>query len=378
MRWIFKRDKGHIGLESLSEHLDGCLPAAEAEKVESHLESCLQCREEFESLQYTVKLLNRVPEVSPRRVFTLDVAPEPALAPVARGLRVPAWSYGAAASVAVMLFVAVLSADLTGSLEGEPRVPDVPTLAVGAPSETTDGAQPAITPSEPGSTEEAAPAPSEEDQRETELAESQEEAATPTPSDGTSAEAAAAPIPALDPTTVPPSAEDSVAQAAPAPAEPSTPTRAFGDFAKGQEETPTPETQAGITVADDAAVETESIEAAPPESVPAPDESLEATPAPEPPTPTSTPTQKPFVTQEFAVETAITAGSEALPEAQVSDETGAAEATAEAVAAAPPQLVGGGTTAFWRILEGVSAGVAVLLVGWFFLRVVAARRRSVS
>lgn len=259
MRWILKRNKGHIGLENLSKYIDRRLAAAKAEKVESHIESCPRCHEEFESLQHTVSLLNRVPEVSSRRIFTLDVAPTPAPAPVIGGFRVPAWSYGVAASVAVMLFVAILSADLTGSLEGTPRALDVSSLAAEPPSESTEGSQQALTaPPSPGPAEDAAPAVSDEDQSKTEAAKSQEGAMVESLSDG-----------------------------------------AFAKSAAG--------------------------------STPAPD-----TPA-------------------------------------ISD---AEEAPSEAVAATTPELVSGGTTTLWRVLEGISAGVAVLLLVWFILRMRAARRRS--
>ena len=366
MRWIFKRSKGHIGLETLSEHLDGRLAATEGQTVERHLESCLQCREEFESLQYTIGLLNRVPEVSPRRVFTLDIAPEPAPVPIARGFRVPAWSYGAAASVAVMLFVAVLSADLTGSLEGELRVLDDSTLAATAPSGTTKEAGNAITPPEPGPTGEAALEPSGEDQGVVEAAESQDQAVKALPSEGASQGAAAGPTPTPESAALAPSGEEPVTPlAAPPPAEQTTPPKAFGDFSGRQDGTPIPLTAAGITADNDAAAEAESVEAAP----------LEPTQAPLPlTTPASAPTPRPVVTQEYTVETAIKAGSDAE-----GDETArATEALSEEVAAISPQSIGGSTATFWRVLEGVSAGVAVLLLGLLFLRVLAARRRSIS
>ena len=357
MRWIFKRNKGHIGLEILSEHIDGRLLSAEAENVERHLGSCLQCREEFESLQYTVGLLNRVPEVSPRRIFTLDIAPEPAPVPIARGFRVPAWSYGVAASVAVMLFVAVLSADLTGSLEGTPRTLDDSTLASGAQSEPTEGAQQAITAPLPGPVEDAAPAVSDEDQSETEAAKSQEGAVAEAPSDGAFAESAAGPTPARDTPAISDAEEAPVSESpAPLPAEPTTPLKAFGDAATGQEGTSAP---TGVTSAPGAA----AAETAPAEPTPVP---LTLT------TPISAPTSKPVVTQEYAVETAITAGSDA-------EEDGTSrgpEAPSDAVAATTPELISGSTATFWRVLEGVPAGVAVLLLGWFFLRVLPARRRS--
>ena len=115
--WIFKKKKEHLDLETLSEHLDGRLPADDRRKVELHLEACSECKQEFEFLRSTVHLIRRVPEMSPRRSLTLDVAPF--VEPAREGPRVPAWAYGAVASVAVLVFVAVLSADLGGLLEGD-------------------------------------------------------------------------------------------------------------------------------------------------------------------------------------------------------------------------------------------------------------------
>ena len=115
--WIFRKKKEHLDLETLSEHLDGRLSADDSRRVELHLEACSECKQEFESLRSTVHLIRRVPEMSPRRSFTLDVAPS--IEPAPEGPRVPAWAYGAVASVAVLAFVAVLSADLGGLLEGD-------------------------------------------------------------------------------------------------------------------------------------------------------------------------------------------------------------------------------------------------------------------
>ena len=119
---ILRRRREHIALETLSEHLDGRLRGSERQRVERHLEACSLCSEELRSLEATVGLLRRVPMESPRRVFTLGEAPSSASS--RQRLRVPAWAYGAVASVAVMLFVALLSADLTGSLAGEASTPE--------------------------------------------------------------------------------------------------------------------------------------------------------------------------------------------------------------------------------------------------------------
>ncbi len=122
------RKKGdHRSLETLSEYLDGRLSGRELEDLERHLEACSMCGEELESLQFTVGLLRRVPMAEPRRIFTLGEAPSPA--PVRREMRVPAWAYGAAASVVVLFFAAVLSADLGGVLAQDVSVPEAPVEA---------------------------------------------------------------------------------------------------------------------------------------------------------------------------------------------------------------------------------------------------------
>ncbi len=116
--WIFRKNRGHISLETLSEYIDGRLSSGESEKVERHLEGCPGCSAELESLTYTVSLLRRMPVTSPRRAYTLGEAP-PVVASTPWRARVPVWAYGAAASVFVVLFALVLSANLSGSLTGD-------------------------------------------------------------------------------------------------------------------------------------------------------------------------------------------------------------------------------------------------------------------
>jgi len=61
----------------LSPYIDGQLSPGEKDRVEEHIESCDACRRELESLRATVKLLHRVPVVSPPRSFTLaEVVPK--------------------------------------------------------------------------------------------------------------------------------------------------------------------------------------------------------------------------------------------------------------------------------------------------------------
>ena len=89
-------------------------------------------------------LVRRVPSLTPRRTYTLQEGP--ALAPPL-GIRVPAWAYGAAASVAVLFLALLVSADLSGLLDQEASRPVVPdgaleaTLPEAGSSETVQEAQ---------------------------------------------------------------------------------------------------------------------------------------------------------------------------------------------------------------------------------------------
>ena len=115
--WIFRKNVQHIGLETLSEYLDGRLPASQALQLEGHVEACDRCGLELESLRETVGLLRQMPMLEPRRIFTVGEAP--LLAPTRPLFRVPSWAYGAAASVAVLVLALVTTADLGGLLAGE-------------------------------------------------------------------------------------------------------------------------------------------------------------------------------------------------------------------------------------------------------------------
>ena len=122
--------------ETLSEYVDGRLSQREHSKVERHLEGCSLCARELKSIQYTVGLLRRAPVVSPRRSFTM--AGVPLTAPPRLLLKAPAWAYGAVASVAVLFFAVVLSADATGLLAGDASGPDSP-LQTGEPPPPAPG-----------------------------------------------------------------------------------------------------------------------------------------------------------------------------------------------------------------------------------------------
>ena len=142
--WFVRRKREHISLETLSEYLDGRLPESGRRRAELHLGTCDHCREELASLEYAVGLVRRVPSLTPRRTYTLQEGP--ALAPPL-GIRVPAWAYGAVASVAVLFLALLVSADLSGLLDQEASRPVVPdgaleaTLPEAGSSETVQEAQ---------------------------------------------------------------------------------------------------------------------------------------------------------------------------------------------------------------------------------------------
>ena len=107
----------HPGTDALSEYLDRMLSPRRQAQVARHLESCDGCQAELASLQLTVGLLQRVPQVEPPRSFTFTAPPL-----VERPRRPQGalnWALaGAGASLALLLAV-VLSADMVGVLRGD-------------------------------------------------------------------------------------------------------------------------------------------------------------------------------------------------------------------------------------------------------------------
>ena len=116
------KGREHLGDETLSEYLSGRLPPEEARHVDTHVDTCAVCRQELDSLGYTVGLMQRVPMAPPRTTFVLSEAPvgDSRRGPVSW---LPGWAYGAAASVAVIVFAVVLSADVVGLLAGDAATP---------------------------------------------------------------------------------------------------------------------------------------------------------------------------------------------------------------------------------------------------------------
>ena len=126
---IIRRSHQHIKAETLSEYLDGRIQGSALARVGQQLAACQLCREEMESLRSAITMLRELPEEAPRRSFVMAAPPPmPARAPSSAFqlrdfLRVPQWAYAGAASVAVIVLVALISADATGLLspDGAPE-----------------------------------------------------------------------------------------------------------------------------------------------------------------------------------------------------------------------------------------------------------------
>ena len=317
----FQIKQGHISLETLSEHLDGRLSTGSREKVERHLQACSRCGDELESLRSTVGLLRRVPMLSPRRVFTLDSAPS--TAPTHQRLGVPAWASGAVASVAVMIFAVVLSADLGGFLAEDVSAPDVLVTPIEAPS---SAAVPTLPPDELVVKEVVKEIIVEREvvvekevikevQVEREVVVEKEAAIESVAEQEVTAETDAAAAPA---------APELAAAAMPGAASAST--------------APTPASQMQLAQAEDVTAIA----------------------------PTTTTTPAPVTA------TVATPELDELRQAAVPTPSGDMADTLEVVRT---KVTGGGTAPVWRVLEGVSGGIALLLVAWVLWRL---RRRSHS
>ncbi len=78
----FRKDKCSQTRGLLSAYMDQQLGLQEQEGVERHLKACQGCRQELDSLRGTVRLLHRVPQVSPARSFVVtEVKPLPRWSP---------------------------------------------------------------------------------------------------------------------------------------------------------------------------------------------------------------------------------------------------------------------------------------------------------
>ena len=352
--WIFRKHRQHISLEALSEYLDGRLAPARRNRVETHLEACSSCKEEVESLEHTVGLLRQAPTLRPRRIFTIAEAPVPVRVP--RVARVPAWAYGAAASVAVMAFLVLLSADITGSLSGEPaglQVPDASQIESALPTSTgQEGAEAGLAPE--ADTQIAAPTDEQAELK----------AEPPSAQDVVQRADESTPSPAPTPTTGTPP---------PTPGEEEIVTRVVEQEAGEGPFVPATTPQTGI-----AEVPAEAAPVAPEEiSEPEPVQEVVVAVANLPsPVPLEAPEPEASEQRAAGVASSVDATpAEAEPE-QVT--TAASREPDTATEAAPVAALEESTAVVWRVLEGIFGGIALLLVGAILWRLNTKRRNPIS
>ena len=74
MMWLkgLRKTQCDLVRELLSPYIDDELGSKERQKVDSHLESCQSCREEFDSIRKTISLVQNMPVIEPRRSFAIS------------------------------------------------------------------------------------------------------------------------------------------------------------------------------------------------------------------------------------------------------------------------------------------------------------------
>ena len=155
MGWLLKVfGFSHATPDLLSDYLDQRLTPAERRRVDSHIQTCWDCRRELQGIQETVHLLRNTPVVPVPHSFALSPALVAAQAP--SGLHVIAMR--AAVAVAMALIVVAVG-DGVGLLgPSQPQVPVISALVEPAPDIRSTGSGPeaaipvdsdATTPTEP-------------------------------------------------------------------------------------------------------------------------------------------------------------------------------------------------------------------------------------
>ena len=111
MRELFDRFRHGKLRELLSSYIDDEVSDSERRRVERHLSTCEECRQELDSLRVTVTALRQLPEIQTARSFAISAEPQP----VSDGL---GWVLGVrlAASAAAVVLVGLILADVTGLL----------------------------------------------------------------------------------------------------------------------------------------------------------------------------------------------------------------------------------------------------------------------
>ena len=127
-RWFKRSSKTECDVmrDELSAYSDKELDPAERTRIESHIQSCQACREEFESLRKTSNLLQQLPDVKLRRSFTISEKQPEKKKSIDR-LRVLPW---VTAGIAIIL-IAIFVGDLRGYFESTPSTSMPGTLPPG-------------------------------------------------------------------------------------------------------------------------------------------------------------------------------------------------------------------------------------------------------
>lgn len=156
----------HLDLDAMSLLLDDALPPAERAAAEAHLAACPDCREDYEELRATVRLLHGLPQYAPRRSFTLT--PEQARLAVSPPRRL-SWPGEGVLRWAALAVAALLLLTTVGQQTFDRSGGPAPSAPIAAPA-PPQAAQPDFAASEQGAPEAAAPqapAPAAADAEET-------------------------------------------------------------------------------------------------------------------------------------------------------------------------------------------------------------------
>ena len=141
MGWLLKVLRGsHATPDLLSDYLDQRLSPTERQRVDTHIQTCWECRRELQGLQETVYLLRNTPVVPVPRSFALTAS----LVAAQSSAGLYPMAVRAAVAVAVALVVVVLGDGLGLLGPSQPQVPVVSALPEPAPVIRSDGSGPEI------------------------------------------------------------------------------------------------------------------------------------------------------------------------------------------------------------------------------------------
>lgn len=127
----------HIQTEDLSAYLDGFVEERHRSAIAGHLTTCVPCRDELSQLRTTVRLLNALPTLSPRKSFRLGPEHATARAPQSRLLTLLPAVRALSVAAAIALLV-VSGAFLFDSSGADDRSSSIVFSEAGDPSGETD------------------------------------------------------------------------------------------------------------------------------------------------------------------------------------------------------------------------------------------------